>query len=57
MIHHISIGADDPERTAEVLAKLLGGTAREGFPFGAACTAFAEDAHGTLIECFPRGRS
>ena len=57
MIHHVSLDADHPLQAATVLAKLMGGNAREGFPFGGACTAFAGDEHGTLIECWPRGQS
>ena len=56
MIHHISIEADDPMKVATVLAKLMGGKAREGFPFADSCGAFAGDAHGTMIECWKRGR-
>lgn len=40
---------------ATVLAKLMGGRAREGFPFPNSCAAFAGDDHGTMIECWRRG--
>ena len=56
MIHHISIEADNPMKVATVLAKLMGGRAREGFPFQHSCGAFSGDKHGTMIECWPRGK-
>lgn len=56
MIHHISIEADDPMKVATVLAALMGGKAREGFPFEHSCAAFSGDQHGTMIECWQRGK-
>ena len=56
MIHHLSIEADNPMKVATVLAKLMGGRAREGFPFKDACGAFSGDEYGTMIECWPRGK-
>jgi len=56
MIHHVSIEADDPMKVATVLAKLMGGRAREGFPFPHSCAAFSDDEHGTMFECWQRGR-
>ena len=56
MIHHVSIEADDPMKVATVLAALMGGTAREGFPFEHSCAAFSGDQYGTMIECWQRGR-
>ena len=56
MIHHVSIEADDPTKVATVLAKLMGGRAREGFPFKQACAALSGDKYGTMIECWPRGK-
>ena len=56
MIHHISIEADDPMRVATVIAKLMGGTARQGFPFEHSCAAFSGDEYGTMVECWQRGK-
>ena len=56
MIHHISIEADDPMKVATVIAKLMGGEAREGFPFKHACAAFSGDEYGTMVECWQRGK-
>ena len=56
MIHHISIEADDPMKVATVIAKLMGGKAREGFPFKHSCAAFSGDEHGTMVECWQRGK-
>lgn len=56
MIHHVSIEADDPLKVATVLARLMGGTAREGFPFEHSCAAFSGDEYGTMIECWQRGQ-
>ena len=54
MIHHVSIEVDGPKQAATVLASLMGGSVREGFPVKGACTAFADDKFGTLVECWPR---
>ena len=43
-------------KAATALAELMGGRAREGFPFEGACTAVAGDKHGTMIECWQRGK-
>ncbi|MGR3290342.1 MAG: hypothetical protein ACU0C9_04005 [Paracoccaceae bacterium] len=43
-------------KVATVLAKLMSGRAREGFPFKHSCGAFSGDKHGTMIECWPRGK-
>ena len=56
MIHHVSIESDDPMKVATVLARLMGGRAREGFPFEHSCAAFSGDAYGTMVECWQRGR-
>ena len=56
MIHHVSIEADNPKEVATVLARLMGGRAREEFPFKQACAAFSGDKYGTMIECWPRGK-
>ena len=56
MIHHVSIEADDPMKVATVIAKLMGGRAREGFPFEHSCSAFSDDEYGTMFECWQRGK-
>jgi hypothetical protein len=56
MIHHVSIEANDPMKVATVIAKLMGGKARQDFPFKNSCGAFAEDEHGTMFECYQRGK-
>lgn len=56
MIHHVSIDADDTMKVATVLAELMGGRAREGFPFAHSCAAFSGDEYGTMIECWQRGK-
>lgn len=55
MIHHISIGVQEPERVARVLAELWNGYA---LPFPVAeggWIAMAGDANGTTIEVIPTG--
>lgn len=56
MIYHVSIDADDPRRVARVLAEIIGGVAAP-FPHvgKGSWVAMAGDAHGTLIEVYPRG--
>jgi len=56
MIHHVSIEADDPMKVATVIAKLMGGRARQGFPFKHSCAAFSGDEYGTMFECWQRGK-
>src|SRR5262249_38473078 len=54
MIHHVSIGARDPERVATVLAELLHGYAGPFVgPIPGSWVAYAEDEHGTGIEIYP----
>ena len=55
MIHHVSIEADNPVKVATVIAELMGGRAREGFPFEHSCAAFSGDEYGTMFECWQRG--
>ena len=55
MIFHFSIGADDPKRTATMLAELWRG---EAFPFPmvgkGSWVAFAGDDRGSTVEVYPR---
>ncbi|NNM78252.1 hypothetical protein HJG53_15270 [Sphingomonas sp. ID1715] len=56
MLFHLSIEADDPKRTAEVLAEIWNGVA---MPFAAVAEgswmAFHPADNGTMIEVYPRG--
>lgn len=56
MILHASIAADDPEKTAQTLATLIGGRTLPLPGDGGAWAAFKGDEHGTLIEVLGRGR-
>ena len=56
MIFHISIEADDPERTARMLAEIWGGKAYPFPPVGKeSWVAMAGDDRNSLIEVYPRG--
>ena len=56
MLFHLSIEADDPQRTAEVLAEIWGGTALPFPPVGVGSwMAFHGADNGTMIEVYPRG--
>lgn len=56
MIFHISIAADDPQRTAHFLAELWGGKA---YPFPPVAkgswVAAAGDSRNSTVEVYPRG--
>ncbi len=56
MIFHLSIEADDAQRTAEVLAEIWGGKAMP-FPFvgNGSWLAFSGADDGTLVEVYRRG--
>lgn len=56
MILHASIAADDPRKTAETLAELIGGRALPIPGDGGAWMAVACDANGTAVEVLRRGR-
>jgi hypothetical protein len=53
---HVSIAADDPKRTAEMIAELWRGRA---YPFPPVAkgswVAMAGDARNSTVECYPRG--
>jgi hypothetical protein len=56
MLFHLSIEADDPQRTAEVLAEIWGGKALPFPPVGVGSwMAFHGADNGTMIEVYPRG--
>jgi hypothetical protein len=56
MIFHLSIGADDPQRTAEVLAEIWDGKAMPFPPVGVGSwMAFSGADDGTMVEVYPRG--
>lgn len=50
---HISISADDPERTAGFLAVIMGGEAMPFPPFPDSWIAFTAKDDGTAIEVYP----
>jgi hypothetical protein len=56
MLFHVSIAADDPKRTAEMIAELWRGRA---YPFPPVAegswVAMAGDDRNSSIECYPRG--
>jgi len=56
MLFHVSIAADDPKRTAEMIAELWRGRA---YPFPPVAkgswVAMAGDDRNSTIECYPRG--
>ena len=53
MINHISIGVDNPEHVANVLAELFGGVAMPFPPSPGGWVAFADDDRGTMVEVVP----
>lgn len=55
MILHASVTADDPKRTAEILAKLLGGLALPIGPGDGTWSAVGPDPVGNFIEVLTRG--
>ncbi len=55
MLHHLSIPAREPERTARVLAELLGGDVTPFGPLPGSWVAWARDEVGTAIDCLHLG--
>lgn len=55
MLHHISIGAENPQNVASVLAELWQGHMFPFPPVPGAYIVLAGDAFGTAIEVFPFG--
>lgn len=53
MINHISIGANNPEHVANVLAELWGGYAMPFPPSPGGYVVFADDGRGTMVEIIP----
>jgi hypothetical protein len=53
MIHHISIGAKDPQRVARVIAELWQTEALPFPPVPGAYIVIVDDGHGTAIEVSP----
>lgn len=53
MINHISIGVNNPEHVANVIAELWGGYAMPFPPSPGGYVAFADDGRGTMIEVIP----
>lgn len=55
MIHHLSIGARDPEKAAGVLAEIMGGTVTPFRPNPGSFYALQLDEHGSGVELHPAG--
>ena len=53
MINHISIGVNNPEKVANILAELWGGVAMPFPPSPGGFVALADDGIGTIVECLP----
>ena len=53
MINHISIGVNNPEKVANILAELWGGVAMPFPPSPGGFVAFADDGKGTIVELIP----
>lgn len=53
MINHISFGANNPEKVANILAELWGGVAMPFPPSPGGFVAFADDGKGTIVEVIP----
>jgi hypothetical protein len=55
MIHHLSIAAREPQKAADVLAELMGGTAVPFPPHPGSFFALQMDDHGSGVEVYPAG--
>src|SRR5689334_21535449 len=56
MLFHMSIAADDPQRSAEMIAELWRGRAYPFPPMAqGSWVAMAGDERNSTIECYPRG--
>lgn len=55
MLHHISVGVQNPQHVAEVLAEILQGSVIPFPPNPGSYVALAGDEFGTLIELYPVG--
>ena len=53
MINHISIGVNNPEKVANILAELWGGVAMPFPPSPGGFVALADVGIGTVVECLP----
>lgn len=53
MINHISLGVNDPEHVANIIAELWGGYAFPFPPSPGGYVTFADDGKGTLVELVP----
>jgi hypothetical protein len=53
MINHISIGAHNPEKVANIIAELWGGYAFPFPPSPGGWVALADDGRGTMVEIVP----
>ena len=53
MINHISIGVNDPEKVANIIAELWGGYAFPFPPSPGGYVALADDGRGTMVEVVP----
>jgi hypothetical protein len=53
MINHISIGVNNPEHVANVIAELWGGYAMPFPPSPGGYVVFADDGRGTMVEIVP----
>jgi hypothetical protein len=55
MIHHLSIAANNPERTAGTLAEMMGGKSVPFPPNPGSFFALQLDDHGSGVEVYPAG--
>jgi hypothetical protein len=53
MIHHLSIAAENPQHTAEVLAEIMNGKVLPFAPHSGSYMMLSPDKYGTGIEVYP----